>query len=419
MSSSLFSTSKGEIGRASGQVVVCAPDSFKGSLSAPEAAAAMARGIELNLGPERVAVRSVPLADGGEGTVAALVEAAGGEYVDADVQGPLGASVRARWGLIEGGATAVIEMAAAAGLPLVPPEERNPLRATTFGVGQLIAAALDRSTAKRILIGVGGSATCDGGIGMAQALGARFTFKGGDKDREPLTGGDLERLGGIDLSGMDLRLRDREIEVLCDVTNPLLGSEGAAAVYSPQKGASPADVASLESGLSNLANLWRQAGVGEVGDLPGAGAAGGLAAGLVAFCGARLTPGIDRILDAAGFDRAADGADLVLTGEGTFNRQSLAGKVVSGVARRCRAAGLPAVVLAGSVSEDLEAESVAALGVAGVFSLVRGPMTEKEAMSRAAELLARQAGWIVRLFLSGVAHGRLSSPALSEGDQVR
>lgn len=380
-------------------VIVCAPDSFKGSLSSPDAAAAMGRGIE-SAGAEP---RLLPLADGGEGTVEAIVAAAGGVFLETLVVGPLGESRRARWGLIDNGETAVIEMAAAAGLPLVPLARRNPLHTTTHGVGQLIAAALDRPGVRRILLGVGGSATCDGGIGMAAALGARFEF--GPNKVAPLppaflTGGDLNRLVSIDLSGIDPRLRAREIEVLCDVTNPLLGSQGAAAVFGPQKGASPADVARLEEGLTRLADLWRGRGLADLAQTPGAGASGGLAAGLVAFCGARIVPGIERILDAVGFDRAIAGADLVLTGEGAFNRQSLAGKAVSGVARRCRAAGLPLAVLAGSVSDEPDAEALAQLGIAGLFSIVDGPMTETEAMDRAAALLERRAASIARLFLA-------------------
>jgi glycerate kinase len=381
--------------------VLCAPDSFKGSLSALQASEAMARGIESMPGLERAEVRRLPLADGGEGTVEAIVTAAGGVFRTTEVVGPLGERRTARWGLVDEGKTAVIEMAEAAGLPLVPPPQRNPLHTTTYGVGQLLAAALEEPSVQRMVIGVGGSATCDGGIGAAQALGVCLLDTSGISIPVPATGGDLLRLESIEISGLHPRLHDFEIRVASDVENPLLGPSGAAAVYAPQKGASPDEVSLLEKGLAKLVASWASLGKTRVADLPGAGASGGLAAGLVAFCGARIVPGIDLILDTVRFDRAAASASLVLTGEGAFNLQSLSGKVVSGVARRCRAAGLPLVVLAGSIADAPPLVSLHEWGIAGVFSILDGPRSEESAMENAADLLARRAGWIARLFAAG------------------
>ncbi len=387
-------------------IVLCAPDSFKGSLSAPQAAEAMARGIESMPGLEHAEARRLPLADGGEGTVEAIVTAAGGVFRTIEVIGPLGERRAARWGLVDEGRTAVIEMAEAAGLPLVPPPRRNPLHTTTYGVGQLLTAALKESSVRRIVIGVGGSSTCDGGIGAAQALGARLFDASGAPIPVPAVGGDLLRLESIEVSGLHPRLYDCEIRVACDVENPLLGPSGAAAVYAPQKGASPEEVGLLEKGLAKLVASWASLGITRVVDLPGAGASGGLAAGLVAFCGARIVPGIDLILDTVEFDRAAKNAQLVITGEGAFNPQSLSGKVVSGVARRCRAAGLPLVVLAGSIAEAPQPASLQEWGIAGVFSILDGPRCEKSAMENAADLLTARTAWIANLFAAGCGAAR-------------
>lgn len=372
-------------------VVVCAPDSFKGSLSAARAAEAMARGVRKAAGRRGADVRRVALADGGEGTLDALLLARGGQPRRRRVCGPLGETRLARWAVLGDGRTAVIEMAEAAGLPLVPPEKRNPMRTTTYGVGELIRAALDEPGIKRILVGVGGSATCDGGLGAAQALGVVFRDIAGRRIPEPARGRDLLRLGGMDLAGLDARLARGRLCVLCDVTNPLTGRRGAARTFAPQKGASPRDVGRLEEGLKRLARLWRRAGLGAWERARRAGAAGGLAAGLAAWCGARLASGTEILLDAVGMDAALAEARLILTGEGAFNAQSLDGKVVSGVAARARARGIPVMVLAGDAARSPRRATLRPLGIHGVFSLAPGPMTEPEAMRDAARLLERLA----------------------------
>ena len=288
--------------------VLVAPQEFKGSLSAVEAADCIAAGVKRSLPAADIDL--APLADGGPGTVDAIVRAAAGRLSTARVEGPLGAPVDARWGRIGDGRTAVIEMAAAAGLTLLRGGELDPRRASTYGVGQLLWHALEAG-AGRILIGVGGSATNDGGAGMAAALGARFRDDGGTE--LPPGGAALARLALIDPAGLDQRLYGVEIEVLCDVRNPLLGPDGASAVYGPQKGADPPTAAELDDALANYAGIVeRDLGV-RISDLPGGGAAGGLAAGLRAFCGARLVSGFDAVsaaLDLAELEPVASSPSL-------------------------------------------------------------------------------------------------------------
>ena len=377
------------------QRIVVAPDSFKGSASAREVAEAVAEGLRRGL--PGVQVETVPMADGGEGTVEAVVAATGGRYVEVQATGPLGEPVRARFGLLGDGATAVIEMAAASGLPLVPPERRNPMVATTYGTGQLIRAALDRG-ARRLIIGIGGSATVDGGVGMAQALGARFLDARG-RELGP-GGGALDRLERIDLSGMDPRLRTAEILVACDVTNPLYGPEGAAAVFGPQKGATPEMVAQLDANLRRLAEVIRRDLGVDVSTLPGGGAAGGLGAGLVAFCGAHLRPGVELVMEAVGLERRLQGADLVVTGEGALDRQTPFGKTPAGVGRLARRLGIPAVAIVGSIGEGVDRETLEACGLAGIVSIVPRPMPLEQAMRQAVPLLleaAERLAWLLQV----------------------
>ncbi len=386
--------------------VVIAPDSFKECLSAREAARSLARGVRDACPRARVAC--VPMADGGEGTVEALVDATGGRYVAATVTAPLGNRVRARFGLLgdlsdpdgssgsrRGGRTAVIEMAAASGLPLVPPRRRKPLVTTTRGTGELIAAALDRG-ARRILIGIGGSATVDGGAGMAAALGVKLLDAKGLP--APPGGGGLARLARIDVSGLDPRVRRARIEVACDVTNPLCGPAGAARVYGPQKGATPAMVRALDRNLARLARIIRRDLGVDVRNLPGSGAAGGLGAGLVAFLGARLRPGVAMVVDAVNLREALRGADLVITGEGRMDRQSAFGKTPVGVAQAAKKFGIPVVAVCGSIGEG--ADAVLARGIDAYFSIMPGPMSLDEAMRRASELLRRTAAQVMRLYLA-------------------
>jgi glycerate 2-kinase len=374
--------------------VVIAPDSFKECLAAEAVAAAMAEGVRAAAPKARVVC--VPMADGGEGTVRALVAATGGTLRRATVTGPLGEPVESEFGLLGGGRTAVIEMAAASGLPLVPANRRDPTRTTTFGTGELIRAALDLGV-RRLILGVGGSATVDGGAGMAQALGVGLLDAAG----RPIGpgGGELARLARIDRASRDPRLATVACDVASDVTNPLVGPHGAALVYGPQKGATPAMVRRLDAALGRLADvIERDLGLG-VRDLPGAGAAGGLGAGLVAFLGARLRPGVELVADAVGLKRKLRGAALVLVGEGRLDAQTAFGKVPVGVARVAAGMGIPVVALAGSLGKGWEA--VHAAGITACFGIADGPMPLAEAIRRAPELLRRAAEEAVRLFLRG------------------
>jgi glycerate 2-kinase len=351
---------------------IAAPNPFKGSLDAPAAAAAIARGIRRVL-PDAEVVE-IPVADGGEGTVGALVAAHRGELRQVEVEGPLGAPVQAVFGLIDGGATAVVELAAASGLPLLRLDERDPRRASTYGLGQLLEAAR-RAGARRIIAGIGGSATNDGGAGMAQALGYRLLDTDG---RELERGGAaLSRLARIDAGGLDPGWRRIAVEVATDVTNPLCGPNGATSVYGPQKGVTPEMIPELDSALANLARVVVADLGRDVAELPGAGAAGGTGAGLAAFLDARLVRGAPLVVEAAGLDRALPGATCVFTGEGRVDGQTVFGKGPIEVAHRARAAGVPVVLLAGSLGEgwrDVLTEGVTSVvqitdGIAGLQDL--------------------------------------------------
>jgi len=368
--------------------IVIAPDSFKETLSAAAAAEALAAGVrEAAPGAE---IDLCPMADGGEGTVEAMVAATGGTFHTAGVFGPLGRPRQARFGLLGDGHTGAIEMAAAAGLGLVPPAKRNPTLTTTFGVGELVLAALDAG-ASRLVIGIGGSATVDGGAGCAQALGAVFLDRNGRACPCGLAGGGLIDIARIDIAGRDARIAGADIRVACDVTNPLTGPAGAAAVYAPQKGATPEMVKLLDAGLSNLAEvIGRDLGV-DVARLAGAGAAGGLGAGLVAFAGAKLEPGFAVVADAVGLASRLAGADLVLTGEGKFDAQSAFGKVPVGVAKLAEAAGVDAICVPGQADDDAPSEMFRM-----VRPLVDGGVTVAEAMGNTAGLLRGRAAEAIR-----------------------
>jgi len=380
--------------------VVVAPDKFKGSLTAVEAARAMADGVR-DAEPEAEVLVS-PMADGGEGTVDAIAAATGAQTRREEVSGPLpGQAVTAQWAylppgalkasLLQGGKTAVVEMAQASGFWLVPEKDRDPLLTSTFGTGQLINAALDAGCGL-VIVGIGGSATVDGGTGMATTLGYRFL--GEDGRQVPPGGGSLERISSIDASGRDPRLSETEFVAACDVDNPLVGDDGAAAVYGPQKGAAPEQVAVLERGLRRLGELIQaQLGV-DVLDLPGAGAAGGLGAGLVAFCGARIASGVGLVAEITGLREKIEGADLVLTGEGSFDAQTTHGKTPVGVARIAGEMGVPAVIVAGRLVGDAGADL--GPGVAA-FSVVPGPVDMDEALGRAAGLVRSGTSRLMRL----------------------
>ncbi|MGF7034891.1 glycerate kinase [Paenibacillus mucilaginosus] len=374
--------------------IIAAPDSYKGSLSAVAASAAMERGIR-SVFPDAEVVK-VPIADGGEGTVEALVAATGGTLMYERVAGPLGRPVDACWGILGDGATGVIEMAAASGLMLVPAEERNPLITSTYGTGQLIKAALDRGL-RRLIIGLGGSATNDGGAGMTQALGARLLASNGEE--LPPGGAALSELHTMDLSRLDPRLAGTEISAACDVDNPLCGPRGASAVYGPQKGATPAMVERLDAALRHYAAVAEGATGRDAADDPGAGAAGGLGAGLLYFTNARLRPGIRLVLDAAGFDRIVQGADLVITGEGATDYQTAYGKAPVGVAAIAGEAGVPTVCLSGSLGTG--ADEVLNHGVDGLMSIVPRPMELSACMAEAEELLEAASARLCRLLRIG------------------
>ena len=337
----------------------------------------------------------LPLADGGEGTVEALVLATSGRHESLRVTGPLGEPVEAVWGRLgPDGNTAVIEMAAAAGLPLVPPDRRDPRRTTTYGAGELMRQAI-HAGAKRIIVGLGGSATNDGGAGAMQALGVRFLDASGKPLPEPITGGDLASLARID-AGCLAEFSGIEVVIASDVTNPLLGPNGASAVYGPQKGADPAIVAELDVALAQYAAVLRRDLGRSVADLPGAGAAGGMGAGLMAFLDAWMQSGIDLVLDAARFEERAAGADWLLTGEGRIDPQTLHGKTISGLLSRCRPLGLPVIAFGGAV-EDAAAEQLAAAGLRAAFPIVSGPMSLEDAIRDGSALLTHAVARVVRL----------------------
>jgi glycerate kinase len=373
--------------------IIVAMDSFKGSLSAAALGEAVRRGI-VSVWPD-AEVTNLPIGDGGEGTVDAALRCSGGQCCREAVTGPDGRLVTAAWCLLPKGG-AVMEMAAASGLTLVPPEQRDPRTATTYGTGELLRAALDAGC-RTILLGVGGSATNDGGTGCLSALGVRFLDRAG---RElPPGGAALAHLDHIDVTGLDPRLADCRLTVACDVTNPLCGEYGASAVYGPQKGASAETVTELDAALRNYAAVIRRELGRDTIDVPGAGAAGGLAAGLLAFCGAEIQPGIETILDFLGFDRHLRHASLVITGEGRMDAQTAAGKAPMGVARRANAAGVPTVAITGSIGPG--SDTLLDLGLEAIFPIADGPMTLQESMARCEELTERCAARLARALRLG------------------
>lgn len=360
--------------------VVIAPDSFKESLSALEVAEAIERGFR-QVYPQAQYVK-LPMADGGEGTVDSMVAATGGEIVRVEVMGPLGQPVQAFYGLLGDGETAVIEMAAASGLHLAPKALRDPRITTSYGTGELILAALERGV-KAIILGIGGSATNDGGAGMMQALGARLLD---DKQNPLLPGGAaLAQLAQIDLSEVDPRLQQVSVTAACDVDNPLCGPHGASAVFGPQKGATPEMVTQLDSALSHFGSLLQQATGREVINTPGAGAAGGMGAALLGMLNARLRPGIEIVIETLRLEEALCDADLVITGEGRLDSQSIHGKTPIGVARVAKRPGLPVIGIAGSLSKDYQV--VHQHGIDAAFSVLDRIVTLDEALTEAADNL--------------------------------
>lgn len=357
--------------------IIIAPDSFKESLSSLEVAAAIEAGFK-DIFPRAEYIK-LPIADGGEGTTEALVAATGGRIVNTDVTGPLGERIAAFYGVCGDGQTAVIEMAAASGLDLVPREQRNPLLTTSFGTGELIRSALD-SGYRKFIIGIGGSATNDAGAGMLQALGVRLLDR---NDNEIGFGGAaLARLARIDVNGLDPRLHDSRIEVACDVNNPLTGKKGASAVFGPQKGATPEMVENLDRYLANFAAMVKRDLGEDICEKPGAGAAGGMGAALMAFLQAELRPGVSIVVEHIGLERLVQDADLVITGEGRIDAQSAFGKAPVGIAEVASRHNVPVIAFAGSLGSGTE--DVFQKGISAVFSVVRGPCSLQEALAGAA-----------------------------------
>ena len=373
--------------------ILLVPDSFKGTLSSRQVCQVMAG--QLRRFFPQAQVKSIPVADGGEGSVEAFLAAAGGERRTRTVTGPFGEPVEAFYGILGDGRTAVIEMAACAGLPLA--EGRfNPERATTYGVGELLRAAKEAGCTKAIL-GLGGSCTNDGGAGAAAALGAKFTRADGAAFIP--TGGTLGEIAALDVSPVAQALQGMELTAMCDIDNPLYGEAGAAAVFAPQKGADEAMVARLDAGLRHLGQVSARCLGRDFSHLPGAGAAGGLGFGMAAFCGAQLRMGIDAVLDAVGFDSLLPGTDVVFTGEGKIDSQSARGKVVSGVAARCRKAGVPVVAVVGQIGQGFE--EMYQQGLTAVFSINRAAQPFAESRFHAGENLALTMENIARLLAAG------------------
>jgi glycerate kinase len=379
------------------KTILVAPDSFKGSLSARDAAAAMERGAK-NILPDSVVVKH-PISDGGEGLVDILTPALNGTFVTTEVSGPFpGQRAKARWGLSGDQSTGIIEMAEAAGLTLAPLGKRDPKIATTYGVGELIRAALD-SGVTSLIVGIGGSATNDGGAGMAEALGVRFMNESG----QPLGrgGAALAALDRIDVSDKDPRVDQIEIIVASDVQNTLCGELGASAVYGPQKGASPHDVKALDAALFRYGEVLQSALGIDVLSIPGGGAAGGLGAGLVAFCGAQLRRGIDVVFHVTNFDDHLRSADLVITGEGKIDEQVRFGKALAGVIERAQRAGVPVVAIVGSVDGKRES-FVNRQFLADLESLVDANATTEQAMRNASSLISQKTEFLLQRYLSRI-----------------
>ncbi|KHO21500.1 glycerate kinase [Mycolicibacterium setense] len=369
--------------------IVLAPDSFKESMTASRAVAAMREGVRSVL-PDAECI-GVPMADGGEGTVDAVVDALGGDRITVEVSDPLGRPTRATYGSIAARRLAVIEMAGASGLELVAPSDRDVLSASTFGVGQLITSALDHG-ATELLIGIGGSATNDGGVGMLAALGVVFTD--GDGAVLPPGGAALARLQHIDVSGLDPRLADVTVRVASDVTAPLLGTDGASAVFGPQKGATPADVAVLDAALAQLVDVTRAALGHARPDRPGAGAAGGLGFGLMEFLAAECAPGVEVVAQTVGLEQSLTGADWVFTGEGSVDAQTMLGKTPFGVAQMAARTGARVVIFAGRVAAD--ADVLLANGVEKLVPITAPGVPLEQALRDGAAALTRATAEVCR-----------------------
>jgi len=370
--------------------IVIAPDSFKECLSATKVAAAISEGIQ-KIVPEAEII-SIPVADGGEGTVEALVSATGGKIVHVPSLDPLNRPIQSFYGILGDGKTAVIEMAATSGIELISPEERNPLITTTYGTGLLLKAALDAGYTN-IILGIGGSATNDGGAGMAQALGFGLQDKNGNSIGPG--GGYLGKLYSISHSKVHPLLSDATITVACDVQNPLLGPSGATSVYGPQKGATPEMLEELEKNMTHFAGILQQEFGINFADIPGSGAAGGLATGLMVFCKARLVSGFDLVAQLTHLEDHIGQASLIFTGEGKIDSQTAFGKTISGVARLAKKSQVPVIALAGRIEGDMT--ELYNQGVTSVFAIGNKPMSLEESKANATQLLTATSEQIMRL----------------------
>lgn len=375
--------------------ILLAPDSFKGTMSSIEIIDFIEEIAKKHF--QDLMIVKVPIADGGEGTVDSLVTATGGEYRQVEVTGPLAKQrVKANFGIING-KTAVIEMAQASGLPLVPRGRKNPMETTTYGTGEVIKAALDKGI-RDFLIGIGGSATNDGGIGAAQALGVRFL----DSEKKDIGFGGqyLSKIKHIDTSGVDTRIKESRIIIICDVNNPLTGPKGATAIYGPQKGVTREMFEVLEAGMINYAKVAKKHLGKDIDNVPGAGAAGGLGAAFMGFFNASLKQGIETILDYVDFDKLLNDVDLVVTGEGNMDGQSVYGKVPVGISTRCKKRGIPVIAIVGGVGEN--AQAVYDYGIDSIITTVNRAMSLNEALSRSEELLKDAADRMFRLIKVGM-----------------
>ncbi|GAE27306.1 glycerate kinase [Halalkalibacter wakoensis JCM 9140] len=370
--------------------VVIAIDSFKGCCTTSEAADAVERGLRYYR--DDIQTVKVPIADGGEGTVDTLVKALKGKYIEVDVLDPLGRKIKTKYGILPGN-IAVIEMAEASGLTLISREEYNPLTTTTYGTGQLIKDALDRKCST-IYVGLGGSATNDAGVGMAQALGV--SFMDGNNQEIGFGGGELNKINSIDTTNLDNRLKDTEIILLSDVTNPLCGPNGASVVYGPQKGANTATIKLLDRNLRFFGEMVKRQFSIDVFKMPGSGAAGGLAAGFFIFCNAESYSGVERIIDLIDLERHLPNADIVITGEGRIDSQTVNGKVPVGVARKAKKYGIPVIAIVGSIGEG--AESVYSHGVDGIVDIVSEPISLEKALDEGISLIEKTTERTMRIW---------------------
>ncbi|WP_123054762.1 glycerate kinase [Clostridium sp. JN-1] len=370
--------------------ILLAPDSFKESMTAKEVCEAMERGIKkVN---KDVNCIHVPMADGGEGTMQSLVDATNGKVYKSNVIGPLGYEIESQYGILGDGQTGIIEMASASGIALLPKEKRNPMITTTYGTGELIRNCLDHGI-KKLLIGIGGSCTNDGGVGAIQALGGRFLDEHGNEIG--FGGGELNKLYKIDLTNLNPRLKDLNVEVACDVTNPLCGKDGASNVFGPQKGAAPKMIAILDNNLRHYANVIKEQFKIDVMNVPGAGAAGGLGTALIAFLNGKLENGADIVIKYSKLEEKLKDADIVFTGEGSIDFQTQYGKTPVGVARLAKKYGKHVIAVAGSVGDDIDI--LYEKGIDSIFSIVRGVTTLDNALKNGQSNVEKTIENIMRL----------------------